>query len=231
MSEKFEVPDASIKNNPRFFQNISDLWKPDANLFRITSDFINHLSSKVELTDADINQIQESLMKLKNLENYPFSTLSLSANISEEQVAEVFVRINSQGKKLNQADFILTLMSVFWEDGRKNLEDFCGLCRKPTINSASPFNYILTPNPDDMLRVSVGLSFRRARLQYVYSILRGKDLETGEFSDERRDLQFNKLSDAQKKALDLTNWHEFLQAIKLAGFNRNDYISSQANLI
>jgi len=231
LSEKFEVPDASIKNNPRFFQNISDLWKPDANLFRITSDFINHLSSKVELTDADINQIQESLMKLKNLENYPFSTLSLSANISEEQVAEVFVRINSQGKKLNQADFILTLMSVFWEDGRKNLENFCGLCRKPTINTVSPFNYILTPNPDDMLRVSVGLSFRRARLQYVYSILRGKDLETGEFSDERRDLQFNKLSDAQKKALDLTNWHEFLQAIKLAGFNRNDYISSQANLI
>ena len=34
------------------------------------------------------------------------------------------------------------------------------------------------------------LAFRRARLQYVYSILRGKDLETGAFSDERREEQF-----------------------------------------
>jgi hypothetical protein len=34
------------------------------------------------------------------------------------------VRINSQGRTLNQADFILTLMSVFWDEGRKQLEDF-----------------------------------------------------------------------------------------------------------
>ena len=38
-----------------------------------------------------------------------------------------------------------------------------------------------------MLRVGVALAFRRARLQHVYSILRGKDLETGKVSAERRD--------------------------------------------
>jgi hypothetical protein len=33
-------------------------------------------------------------------------------------VADIFVRINSEGVKLNQSDFILTLMSVFWDDAR-----------------------------------------------------------------------------------------------------------------
>jgi hypothetical protein len=170
-------------------------------------------------------------MKLKNLESYPFSALELSTNITEEQVADVFVRINSQGKTLNQADFILTLMSVFWEDGRKDLEEFCRLCRMPSIDAASPFNYLIDPDPDQMLRVSVGLAFRRARLQYVYSILRGKDLETGNFSKERRDNQFDSLKVAQAKALNILNWHEFIKAIKQAGFARQDYISSKNNLL
>ena len=41
------------------------------------------------------------------------------------------------------------------------------------------------------------MAFKRARLQYVYSILRGKDLETEQFSDNCRIEQFEKLKDAQ----------------------------------
>ena len=65
--------------------------------------------------------------------------------MSEEEVADVFVRINSKGTILNQADFILTLMSVFWDEGRANLENFCRLARIPTTSGASPF---ITYNPD-----------------------------------------------------------------------------------
>ena len=231
LEEKFEIPDASIKRNPRYFQNISDLWKEDADLFEITDEFIARLSLTVELSQDDIRKIRKSINNLTNLQGYPFSALELSAEISEEQVADVFVRINSQGKKLNQADFILTLMSVFWEDGRRELEDFCGLCRIPNKNIASPFNYLIDPNPDQILRVSIGLAFRRARLQYVYSILRGKDLETGEFSIERREKQFEKLKSSQSKVLNLVNWHEFIKAIKQAGFARHDYISSSNNFL
>ena len=115
---------------------------------------------------------------------------------------------------MNQADFILTLMSVFWEDGRRDLEEFCRLCRVPSKDSASPFNYLIDPNPDQILRVSVGLAFRRARLQYVYSILRGKDLDTGDFSIERREKQFQNLQIAQSKVLNIVNWHEFIKSIK-----------------
>ena len=231
LEEKFEIPDASIKRNPRFFQNISDMWRDDADVFEIAEGYIDRLKLSVALSDQEVKKIRKSFSNLTNLVSYPFSALELSAEIDEEQVADVFVRINSQGKKLNQADFILTLMSVFWENGRKDLEHFCKTCREPTIGSASPFNYLIMPNPDQMLRVSVGLAFRRARLQYVYSILRGKDLETGEFSSERRDNQFIKLREAQEKVLDIVLWHEFLKSIKQAGFARSDYISSANNLL
>jgi hypothetical protein len=228
---KFEIPDASIRKNPRYFQNISLIWQPNINVIKVINEFLQNLKKSVELTDQEEENIQNAFMQLKNLESYPFSALELSTNITEEQVADVFVRINSQGKTLNQADFILTLMSVFWEEGRKDLEEFCRLCRVPSKDSASPFNYLIDPDPDQMLRVSVGLAFRRARLQYVYSILRGKDLETGQFSTERRDNQFESLKIAQAKSLNIQNWHEFIKAVKQAGFARQDYISSKNNLL
>lgn len=231
LEEKFEIPDASIKRNPRYFQNISELWQDDADLFEITDQFIDRLKQSVEISADEIKKIRKAFNNLTNLEGYPFSALELSAEIDEEQVADVFVRINSQGKKLNQADFILTLMSVFWEDGRRDLEEFCRLCRVPSKDSASPFNYLIDPNPDQILRVSVGLAFRRARLQYVYSILRGKDLDSGDFSIERREKQFQNLQIAQSKVLNIVNWHEFIKSIKQAGFARHDYISSGNNLL
>lgn len=228
---KFEIPDASIRKNPRYFQNISQIWESNINIIKVINEFLQNLKKTVELTEEEVEIIQNSFMQLKNLESYPFSALELSKDITEEQVADVFVRINSQGKTLNQADFILTLMSVFWEEGRKQLEDFCRDCRLPSLSNASAFNYLIEPDPDQMLRVSVGLAFHRARLQYVYSILRGKDLETGNFSTERRDNQFSILKSAQVKALNIQNWHEFIKAVKQAGFARQDYISSKNNLL
>ena len=62
-------------------------------------------------------------------------------------------------------------------------------------------------------------------------ILRGKDLETGHFSDERRIEQFDKLKDAQSKTLDLQHWHDFMGCIRQAGFRSAKMISSQNNLL
>lgn len=96
--------------------------------------------------------------------DYPFTVLEVSSSVDEEHVAEIFVRINSKGTPLNQGDFILTLMSVFWDDGRKELEEFCSQAKiPPSDNRSSPYNHYWRPNPDQMLRVSVVLGFRRAR--------------------------------------------------------------------
>jgi len=161
----------------------------------------------------------------------PFRALELSSDVDEENVAEVFVRINSKGTTLKQADFILTLMSVFWDDGRAELERFCRAARQPAVGTPSPFNYFIRPDPDQMLRVSISLGFRRARLRHVYSILRGKDLETEEFSDQLRKEQFDVLKEAQAYTLNLQNWHEFLKVLMRAGFRSEKMISSQNALL
>lgn len=231
LEEKFDIPDAATRRSPEYLQNISEVFAPGSNLFKITNDFITEIQKSRELTDEQINTIQNNIQKLKNLENYPFSAMELDASVDEEQVADVFVRINSKGKNLNMADFILTLMSVFWDEGRKEIESFCAESREPNKLKATAFNYIIEPMPDQLLRVAVGLGFRRARLKYVYSILRGKDLETEKFSDERRIKQFDKLKVALTHTLDIQNFHDFLKSIHLAGFIRGDYISSKNNLL
>lgn len=231
LEEKFEIPDAATRRSPEYLQNISEIFAPNANLFAITNNFISRLKLSKDLTEDQVFTIQNNIQKLKNLENYPFSAMELHASIDEEQVADVFVRINSKGKNLNMADFILTLMSVFWDEGRKEIENFCAESRVPNKIKATAFNYIIEPKPDQMLRVAVGLGFHRATLRYVYSILRGKDLETGKFSDERRIEQFEKLKVALDHTLNVQNFHDFLKAIHLAGFVRGDYISSKNNLL
>ena len=229
--ETFDVTSAATERDRSFIPDISRLWSSNSNLFAVVNDFLEGLRSVREVPDEEVKQIQASIVKLQGLLSFPFTALVLSAETSEESVAEVFVRINSQGKMLNQADFILTLMSVFWDEGRTELEDFCRQARLPSSSGPSPFNHFIEPSPDQMLRVGVGLAFKRARLEHVYSILRGKDLETGEFSVDRRDEQFERLREAQSKALNLQYWHDYMHCLRQAGYRTRRMISSQNALL
>lgn len=231
LTERFEVADAAIRRDRAYIPNISVLWRPNADLFELVDNYLDGLSKVQEVSDEEKKKARKAIQRLQNLLSFPFTTLSLSSSIDEEQVSEVFVRINSEGKTLNQADFILTLMSVFWDEGRSQLEAFCRDARQPSVNGPSPFNHFIEPYPDQLLRVSVGLGFRRGRLRSIYSVLRGKDLETEQFSPERREAQFDVLKQAQARVLKLENWHGFFQAVHRAGFRMSRMISSNNNLI
>jgi hypothetical protein len=230
---RFEVTDAAIQRDPEYIADISKLWAGEVSRNRFVKDYIARLRESHMLTDEEEDQLSESIDRLYDLQNYPFTAMEISSTVNEEQVSEIFVRINSKGVTLKQADFILTLLSVFWDEGRSQLEKFCRDCRRPPAvgEGPSPFNYFIQPDPDQILRTCVGLGFKRARLQFVYSILRGKDLETGEFSEERRDAQFDVLKKAQAQALDLTNWHEFLKVLIRAGYRSKSMISSDTGLL
>ena len=53
-------------------------------------------------------------------------------------------------------------MSVCWDEGRTELEEFCRAARHPAqAGPSSPFNQLIEPDPDQLLRVAVGLGFRR----------------------------------------------------------------------
>jgi hypothetical protein len=232
IEEKFEVADAAIRRDRTYISNISALWDNKTDMFELVADYISGLGSLRNVSDDETKKIRKSITRLNNLLTFPFTALELSSSLSEDQVAEVFVRINSKGTPLNQADFILTLMSVFWDEGRSQLESFCRDARKPPQRGEpSPYNHFIQPDPDQLLRVAVGLGFKRARLQYVYSILRGKDLETEKFSEERRIAQFEVLKEAQQRVLNLQYWHDFLKGILQAGYRSAAMITSQNNLI
>jgi len=230
---KFEVADAAIRRDPEWIANISDTWSSGKPSYSMVKAFLKQVGAKGPLTEAEEEQISHNLDRLFDLQKYPFTALEIAPTVDEEQVADIFVRINSEGVRLNQADFILTLMSVFWDEGRMALETFCRQSRHAPAPGApaSPFNHFIEPDPDQLLRVAVALGFQRGRLKSVYQVLRGKDLDTGEFSVERREKQFNVLQEAQAEVLNLTHWHQFLSCLIGAGFRNAEMISSQNALL
>lgn len=147
----FEVTDAAIRKDPTWIPDISRVWAPDTSLFGLVGSYLDRISKAQEIEASTRRAVEEAIQKLAGLVNFPFTALQLSASLDEEQVAEVFVRINSKGTPLNQADFILTLMSVFRDDQRTSLESFCQQARVPSTGEASPFNYFIEPDPDHSL--------------------------------------------------------------------------------
>jgi hypothetical protein len=184
-----------------------------------------------ELTPEEISKTQSSIGKLHALPQYSFTALTLNSLVDVETVAEVFVRINGQGKKLNQADFIMTLMSVFWDEGRADLERFALEAAAPGTAGPSPYNHFIKPSPDQLLRIGVGLGLKRARLENVYSVLRGRDADTGDVDPQKREAQFEILRSAQARALNYANWHHFLGALTLGGYRHEGMITSETAVI
>ena len=231
LSGRFDVADAAIKKDRAFIPDISVLWAPDFKAGAFRKAFLSQLKDIREISDNEEAAIEDAIDHLRNLPNYNFVALTLASSVDEETIAEVFVRINGKGKALNQADFIMTLMSVFWDEGRVELENFSLQATVPSEGQASPFNHFIKPSPDQMLRATVGLALKRARLANVYGALRGKDAATGLDNPDKRESQFALMREAQSTVLNLANWHHFLDALKLAGYRGQKMVSSEAAII
>lgn len=233
LESRFEVTDAAIRKDPMWLPDITEVWAPGFSQSKLRKDFIQRLAKAreekgLQLTEVEEEAIEQMLNRLFALKDYRFTALEVDSGVAEDQVAEIFVRINSQGVALKQADFILTLMSVNWPMGREQLEQFCTAGVQPSPNkAASSFNYVQEPDPAGFLRASSALAFNRARLRFVYQILRGRNPETQEVTEELRESRFRQLEIAQQAALNLNNWHGFIDALRGAGFLSKDLISSE----
>lgn len=232
LDSTFKVGDAATDRDPEYIADLSSLWSGEGD-FAIISSFIANLKEKREISKEEEKTISSNIQSLININKYPLTALEIAPNLEEEIVSDIFVRINSQGVSLTQADFILTLLSVYWEEGRKEIEQFCIDSRKIPEKETrfSSFNYLIKPDPDDMLRVLVGLTFHRAKMKDVYSIIRGRDMETGEFSEELRTQQFDKLKLNLPTILDNTNWQSFLKILIGGGYKDEELISSKSAVL
>ena len=235
--ESFEVTDAAIERDPEFIPDITVLW---AGRYKSTvRRYLDNLGAQRDTPfqegedgwNDEQDLLEERIDRVRDLRDFRIQVLELGANADEEQVAHIFVRTNSKGVQLKQSDFILTLMSVHWEKGRRQFEQFCRASVDAAVTGPSPKNAFIEPSPDQLLRVGVGVAYRRGRLSHVYNILRGKDLETGEVSEARRTEQFEALELAQDQVLDLSNWHEFLKCLTHAGFRSGRMVTSENALI
>lgn len=138
----------------------------------------------------ECNRFVGDLMnKLSNFKstilNYPFPVLKINSEADEENVADIFVNINSGGTKLNQSDFILSLVSVHYPKGRGLIENFFRDTKYHKDNVREDIcNPIISFEPADIIRVVMAYGFKRGRLKYGYKLLRGADLDKSELTND-----------------------------------------------
>jgi hypothetical protein len=95
--------------DPEYLADVTPLWKQ----YNTVHTYLDRLEAARGSLDPEVkDELDNQFDRVRDLRAYPFEVVELDAAMDEEAVAEVFVRINSEGVTLNQADFILTLMSV-----------------------------------------------------------------------------------------------------------------------
>ncbi|MBE6509390.1 MAG: DUF262 domain-containing protein [Methanobrevibacter sp.] len=225
--EIFEVQNVAIKNDPLWISNITDIFQ--GNLFSFVNDFITNLKEKRPDFEFDESVVQDNISSLKTLEtSYQISAIELASSLDPEEVSEIFVRINSTGKALNQSDFIFTLMSLYWPEGKDSFETFSYEAKKPAEIGNSSFNVINEqPTNENLLRSTISYSFLRGRLRYAYLILKGRNLENKTTTEEVRVKNFDILKEGAGEVLNLVNWHQFISIIQASGFVNENMIGSK----
>ena len=214
---EFMVGNAAIKNSPEWIYNISDLFRLDFT-YEYIGKFMAGLSER-NLSPEDRSLIVKRVEELFSLKQYSFPVFRLKSTADEEDVSETFVRINSQGTTLNEVDFILTLLSVHWNDGRKQLDTFCRESYLHNPEKVTSFNSLgIKIQPKHIIRTLIAYAFNRGRLEYGRKMLKGDDLKTRGLKADTMRQNFDTLKAKLPAVMDVNNWHEFLKAIMNAGY-------------
>ena len=232
LKNKFEVGYSATQKDPEWIYNISDLLV-NTGTFNFIKGFIGnlvkHRQSKGEtVTEEEQELIAERINAVMNLKAHTMPVFDINADADEEAVAEIFVRVNSGGVSLKQNDFILTLLSLYWDEGRRQIEAFSKESTVPPVKGkTTSYNFVTTVSPQDVVRVVMAYAFDRARLKYGYKLLRGANFEQrGAVEDSLRQDRFDTLKSKLPDVLDVHVWHEFLKAIMNAGYLSGDLILS-----
>ena len=248
VTEVFETLTPAIKKDKSWIQDISKLMSKDGGLFE---DVTNYCDKN---PDVDRKLIEKNIEKLLQIRSKQVGFIELDSDLDIEAVTEIFIRINSKGVVLSQADFAMSKIASYdTEDNfgvnlRKCIDYFCHLSREPQFykhisendvefkNTAylSKIAWLKDENDDlygpdysDVLRVSFTKQFERGKMADLVSLLSGRNFETRSFERAIMDESFQKLRDAVLDFVNETNFKDFLMAIKSAGFISKDLVNSQ----
>ena len=231
--KKFEVWTPAFEKDTNWISDISEIFSAEAdhNLGRYVGGIkkrINEGRLKKDLeplTEEEGYLIEDNIRDLLSLYDYMLPTLRIKSIADEEQVAEIFKRVNSGGQNLNENNFIETLLAVYDNKVHDKIVRFCSDSKMPSDNTS--YNRIIDVESSHLIRMTVGLGFRRGRLSYAYKLLRGKDLETGIVSEETRLKNLAVFREALDIVTNLNNWHSFLNLFGEAGYLKGSLVSSR----
>lgn len=244
IDEKFEVQNPAILKDRTWLPDISQAINGD--LFEIADQYFD-LNP-----DVDKKQVRNAFSNLMNIPKKQIGIIELAADLDIETVTEIFIRINSKGVVLSQADFAMSKIASNTEyngnELRKAIDYFCHLAIAPEFYKHITDNdkefsktdffqkmqwlktqneNLYNPDYNDLIRVAFTTQFNRGRLSDLVSLLSGRNFEIRTYEDAIAEASFANLKTGVKNFINETNFKRFLMIIKSAGFISPKLIRSQ----
>lgn len=233
----FAVLTPVIEKDSRWISDIAEFFAPDFDSWSFVNDYIQ--------ANPDCNPIivNSRITDLKAIATRRLGCIVVAAECSIDEVTDIFIRINSKGAVLSQADFAMSKIAADEARGgnmlRKAIDYYCHLSIKPefwttiTENDAEFMTSeyatkaawlkddrddIYDPDYNDVLRVAFMHMFRRGKLADLVSLLSGRDFKERDFKSEIADDSFARLHDGVIKFMHKGNFQDFTAALRSAGF-------------
>lgn len=246
IEERFEVQNPAILKDKVWLHDITDAFSGKISLLKLVRDYLT-LNPNI---DEDL--IENSFSRLISIVKKPIGMIELAPELDIETVTEIFIRINSKGVVLSQADFAMSKIASDTDNGgnelRKAIDYFCHLAIAPDfykhiVDNDEDFakteffqkmSWLKTENEDlydpsynDLIRVAFTSQFNRGRLSDLVSLLSGRNFETRSYETEIAEQSFLKLKTGVYNFMNETNFKRFLMIVKSAGFISPKLIRSQ----
>ena len=246
IEERFEVRNPAIANDVIWLGDIQQLFGPDADPFELVENYVSMNEG------VDSKQVKQAVLKASKLIYNHVGLIELNENLDIETVTEIFIRVNSAGTPLSQADFAMSKIAVNESFGgsllRKAIDYFCHLAVAPeflsTIEKRDPDfcnskfygkmkwlknvkDDLYDPTYTDMLRVAFTSKFGRGRLSDLVALLSGRNFETREYEEAIAEQSFARLGEGIDSFMNQTHFERLTMIIRSSGFLRSSMVRSQ----
>lgn len=246
LEQKFEVSNPAIAKNTVWITDVAEVFAPGASLFALVNAYVERNPG----TNQDA--IFQIIEKLRKITNNHVGVIELDGDLDIETVTEIFIRVNSAGAELSQADFAMSKIASNEKFAgntlRKAIDYFCHLAVAPdfygkikendTVFAATEFfqamawlrnesDDIYDPSYTDLLRVAFTSEFKRGKLEDLVALLSGRNFETKQFEEAIAESSFAGLKQGVLNFINETHFKRFVMIIRSAGFVDASLIGSQ----
>jgi len=129
IEERFEVANPAIDKDKEWLPDIGPVIRGEQKAHKLVRQYI------IANPDTDEDLLHDRLDKLTDILKKQIGLIELSHDLDIETVTEIFIRINSKGVVLSQADFAMSKIAANEEFGgntlRKAVDYFCHLAVAP----------------------------------------------------------------------------------------------------